>query len=111
VQGVGTALFEESPYDQAGQPLASTLQDYTLPGASDLPWIKLGHIETLSPYSAHGIKGVGEGGAIAPPGAIVNAINDALKGHNVEITQIPATPERILSAILAAESQQKGAAS
>ncbi|HAJ19957.1 MAG TPA: carbon monoxide dehydrogenase, partial [Rhodospirillaceae bacterium] len=49
VQGVGTALFEESPYDQAGQPLASTLQDYTLPGASDLPWIKLGHIETLSP--------------------------------------------------------------
>ncbi|MDF1748552.1 MAG: xanthine dehydrogenase family protein molybdopterin-binding subunit [Alphaproteobacteria bacterium] len=111
VQGVGTALFEESPYDQSGQPLASTLQDYTLPGASDLPWIKLGHIETLSPYSAHGIKGVGEGGAIAPPGAIVNAINDALKARGVEITQIPATPERILSAILAAESQQKGAAS
>ncbi len=106
VQGVGTALFEESPYDLAGQPLASTLQDYTLPGASDLPWIKLGHMETLSPYSAHGIKGVGEGGAIAPPGAIVNAINDALKGRGVEITRIPATPERILSALIAAEASQ-----
>jgi len=106
VQGIGTALFEESPYDASGQPLASTLQDYTLPGAREVPSFKLGHIETLSPYTAHGIKGVGEGGAIAPPGAIVNAINDALKGRGVEITRIPATPERILSAIIQAEGGQ-----
>ena len=71
-----------------------------------MPSFKLGHIETLSPYTAHGIKGVGEGGAIAPPGAIVNAINDALKGRGVEITRIPATPERILSAIIQAEGGQ-----
>lgn len=103
VQGIGTALFEESLYDADGQPLTSTLQDYTLPGAGEVPQIKLGHMESPSPHTRHGIKGVGEGGAIAPPGAIVNAINDALKGHGVELTQIPATPERILTALIAAE--------
>ncbi len=105
VQGIGTALFEESLYDVDGQPLTSTLQDYTLPGAFEVPPIKLGHMETPSPYTDHGIKGVGEGGAIAPPGAIVNAINDALKGRGVEMTRIPATPERILSAVIAAEER------
>ncbi|WP_420418045.1 xanthine dehydrogenase family protein molybdopterin-binding subunit [Pacificispira sp.] len=105
VQGIGTALFEESPYDVHGQPLASTLQDYTLPGAFEVPRMKMGHIESLSPYSAHGMKGVGEGGAIAPPGAIVNAINDALKDRGVELTRIPATPERILEALIRAEEK------
>lgn len=105
VQGIGTALFEESPYDVHGQPLASTLQDYTLPGAFELPRMKMGHIESPSPYSAHGMKGVGEGGAIAPPGAIVNAINDALKDRGVELTRIPATPERILEALIRAEEK------
>ena len=105
VQGIGTALFEESPYDVHGQPLASTLQDYTLPGAFEVPRMKMGHIESPSPYSAHGMKGVGEGGAIAPPGAIVNAINDALKDRGVELTRIPATPERILEALIRAEEK------
>jgi len=108
-QGIGTALYEETPYDHDGQPLASTLQDYTLPGAVEVPRMKVTHIETLSPYSAYGMKGVGEGGAIAPPGAIVNAINDALKPLGAEITQIPATPERVLTAIIAAEGAAKAA--
>ena len=77
-QGIGTALFEEIPYDAAGQPLASTLVDYLLPGPTELPKFRIHHSETLSPHTAHGIKGIGEGGAIAPPAAIVNAINDAL---------------------------------
>lgn len=103
-QGVGTALFEESPYDANGQPLASTLMDYLLPGPTELPHFRIQHMETLSPYSAHGIKGVGEGGAIAPSAAIVNAINDALSPLGVALREIPATPERILDAIAEARS-------
>lgn len=98
-QGIGTALFEESLYDAQGQPLVSTLMDYLLPGSTDLPAIRITHTETPSPYSAHGIKGVGEGGAIAPAAAIVNAINDALRPLNAELDEIPATPQRVLAAI------------
>ncbi|HKU95923.1 MAG TPA: xanthine dehydrogenase family protein molybdopterin-binding subunit [Vineibacter sp.] len=98
-QGIGTALFEESPFDDQGQPLASTLIDYLLPGPTELPHIRLDHFETLSPYTEHGIKGAGEGGAIAPAAAIVNGINDALASLGVEITELPATPERILHAL------------
>lgn len=108
-QGIGTALFEESPYDQQGQPLATTLLDYLLPGPTELPKTKLGHFETLSPYSAHGIKGVGEGGAIAPSAAITNAINDALKPLAAEVCEIPATPERILHAIAIARPEAAAA--
>ncbi|MEW6645072.1 MAG: xanthine dehydrogenase family protein molybdopterin-binding subunit [Pseudomonadota bacterium] len=98
-QGIGTALFEESPYDDNGQPLASTLLDYILPGPTELPNFRIEHRETLSPYSAHGIKGVGEGGAIAPPAAIVNAINDALRPLDAVIRQVPASPQRIREAV------------
>jgi carbon-monoxide dehydrogenase large subunit len=98
-QGIGTALFEESPYDDNGQPLASTLLDYILPGPTELPKFRTEHRESLSPYSAHGIKGVGEGGAIAPPAAIANAINDALTPLNALIRTVPASPERIRHAI------------
>ena len=101
-QGVGTALFEESTYDDSGQPLASTLIDYLLPGPTEIPHFRMQHTETLSPHTAHGIKGVGEGGAIAPAAAIVNAINDALAPLGAVLHQIPATPARILAAIDAA---------
>ena len=102
-QGIGTALFEESLYDENGQPLTSTLADYVLPGPTELPSMRIEHTESLSPYTRHGIKGIGEGAAIAPAGAVINAINDALRPLNVEINEIPATPRRILAAIL--ESQ------
>ena len=102
-QGIGSALFEESLYDDNGQPLTSTFADYLLPGPSEVPSMRLDHAQTLSPHSRHGIKGVGEGAAVAPAGAIVNALNDALRSLGVEINQIPATPRRILSAILAAQ--------
>jgi carbon-monoxide dehydrogenase large subunit len=101
-QGIGTALFEESPYDENGQPLASTLIDYLLPGPTEMPRFRIEHMETPSPYSAHGLKGVGEGGAIAPSASLVNAINDALSPLGAIVTQIPASPERVLSAIRAA---------
>ena len=98
-QGIGTALFEEMPFDSQGQPLASTLAEYLLPGTTDIPNIRLLHMETPSPYTNFGQKGVGEGGAIGPAGAIVNAINDALAPLGVEIGRIPVTPRRIIEAI------------
>jgi carbon-monoxide dehydrogenase large subunit len=101
-QGVGTALFEEMPFDASGQPLASTFADYLLPGPTEVPEARLDHMETLSPYTEFGVKGIGEGGAIAPPAAIANAVNDALRPLGVELTQSPITPRRVLEAIAAA---------
>jgi carbon-monoxide dehydrogenase large subunit len=101
-QGIGTALYEEMPYDSEGQPLASTLADYLLPGATEVPMAHIDHLETPSPYTRFGQKGLGEGGAIAPPAAIINAINDALAPLGVEITECPASPRRIVAALQAA---------
>ena len=105
-QGIGTALYEEMPYDRDGQPLASTLADYILPGATEVPLASIDHMETPSPYTKFGQKGIGEGGAIAPPAAIVNAINDALVELGAEITECPASPRRILQAIARAGESQ-----
>ena len=105
-QGIGTALYEEMRYDRDGQPLASTLADYLLPGFTEMPGLRIDHMETPSPYTEFGQKGIGEGGAIAPPAAIVNAINDALKDLGVEITASPASPARVLGAIEAARAKR-----
>jgi carbon-monoxide dehydrogenase large subunit len=98
-QGIGSALFEEMPFDRRGQPLASTLADYLLPGSVDVPNIRILHMETPSPYTEFGQKGVGEGGAIGPAAAIANAVNDALAPSGVELCEIPITPPRILAAL------------
>ena len=102
-QGIGTALYEEMPFDANAQPLASTLADYLLPGATEVPDVRIEHMETPSPYTAFGVKGIGEGGAIGPPAAIANAINDALRALGAELAQTPMTPRRILEAIAAAK--------
>jgi aerobic carbon-monoxide dehydrogenase large subunit len=98
-QGIGTALYEESPYDANGQPLASTLADYLVPGAPEVPTMRIFHMHTPSPYTEFGIKGMGEGGAIAPPAVIFNAVNDALAPLGVEVAQTPLTPARLLGAL------------
>jgi carbon-monoxide dehydrogenase large subunit len=103
-QGIGTALYEEMPFDEQGQPLATTLADYLLPGSTEVPSILLDHIETPSPNTFFGQKGIGEGGAIAPPAAIANAVNDALAPLGVEITDSPLTPRRIAEAIMQARA-------
>jgi aerobic carbon-monoxide dehydrogenase large subunit len=103
-QGIGTALYEEMPFDELGQPLASTLADYLLPGATEVPAIRIEHMETPSPYSEFGQKGIGEGGAIGPPAAIANAINDALRPLGVEIGETPITPRRLMAALAAARA-------
>ncbi|MGB7306596.1 MAG: xanthine dehydrogenase family protein molybdopterin-binding subunit [Burkholderiaceae bacterium] len=99
-QGIGTALYEEMPYDSNGQPLASTLADYLLPGATEIPAIQMEHTETPSPHTAFGAKGMGEGGAIAPPAVIFNAVNDALTRIGAsEVNMTPLTPRRLLEAL------------
>ena len=98
-QGIGTCLLEAVPFDAQGQPLASTMLDYLLPGASEVPDIRVLHMETPSPHTEFGMKGIGEGGAIGPPAAIVSAVNDALRAIGAEVHDLPLTPERILEAI------------
>ncbi|GAC1331990.1 MAG: xanthine dehydrogenase family protein molybdopterin-binding subunit [Beijerinckiaceae bacterium] len=105
-QGIGTALYEEMPFDSAGQPLASTFADYLLPGPTEVPAPRLDHMETLAPYTTFGQKGIGEGGAIAPPAAITNAVNDALKDLGAELWISPITPRRVLEAIAAAKTRE-----
>jgi carbon-monoxide dehydrogenase large subunit len=106
VQGIGTALYEEMPFDASAQPLASTLADYLLPAAAEMPTVRIEHMETPSPYTEFGVKGIGEGGAIAAPAAIANAVNDALRPLCAELTVSPITPHRVLEAIARGRSRR-----
>jgi carbon-monoxide dehydrogenase large subunit len=101
-QGIGTALYEEMPFDVSGQPLASTFADYLLPGPTEVPSPRVDHMETLAPHTEFGVKGIGEGGAIAPPAAVTNAVNDALRSLGAELLISPITPRRILETIASA---------
>ena len=94
-QGVGAALFEEVVYDDDGQPLNPTLLDYLVPDATGVPTLAVAHLETPSPLNPLGIKGVGEAGAISPPAAIANAIEDALAGLGARVDRVPVTPRRL----------------
>jgi aerobic carbon-monoxide dehydrogenase large subunit len=98
-QGIGNALLEEIVYDETGNILTSTLADYLPPTAREIPPIELHHLETLSPNSLTKAKGLGEGGAIGAPAAVINAINDALAPFGVAIEEMPATPQRIRAAL------------
>jgi aerobic carbon-monoxide dehydrogenase large subunit len=98
-QGIGNALFEEIVYDELGNTQTATLADYLPPTACEIPPMELHHIETPAASSVTGAKGLGEGGAIGAPAAVVNAINDALSPFGVSIDEIPATPQRIRAAL------------
>jgi carbon-monoxide dehydrogenase large subunit len=104
-QGIGNALLEEIIYDESGNILTTTLADYLPPTMREIPPIELHHLETLSKETITGAKGLGEGGAIGAPAAIINAINDALSPFQVSIDEIPATPQRIRAALRAAEAK------
>jgi carbon-monoxide dehydrogenase large subunit len=108
-QGIGTALYEEMPFDRAAQPLATTFADYLLPGSTNVPAPRIEHMATPSPYTEFGVKGIGEGGAIAPPAAIANAVNDALKALGAEVLVSPITPHRVLEAIAVAGTHSRSA--
>ena len=96
------ALRGDALQRQTGSRRTTTLADYLLPGSTEVPAVRIIHMETPSPYTRFGQKGLGEGGAIAPPAAITNAINDALKGLGAELLESPVTPDRIVAAIRAA---------
>lgn len=99
-QGIGAALLEEIVYDEAsGQLLTTTFADYMLPTVDVVPRFSFHHIETPSNHTPAGIKGMGEAGLIASPGAMLNAVNDALVPFGVTMREIPVTPERILRAL------------
>jgi aerobic carbon-monoxide dehydrogenase large subunit len=102
-QGIGNALLEEIIYDESGGILTANLADYMPPTAHEIPEIELHHTETPSTNSITKAKGLGEGGCIGAPAAIVNAINDALSPFGVQIDEIPATPQRIRAALRQAE--------
>ncbi|SNR88914.1 xanthine dehydrogenase, molybdenum binding subunit apoprotein [Haloechinothrix alba] len=99
LQGLGAALYEELGYDEHAQPMVRSMTDYLLPTVKDMPEFTLLHLETPTPFSLNGAKGVGESGVIATPAAIVNAIQDALPSDVEELTTIPVTPLRLLRSL------------
>ncbi|GAA3389128.1 xanthine dehydrogenase family protein molybdopterin-binding subunit [Cryptosporangium minutisporangium] len=101
VQGIGGVLFEHAAYDADGNPLATTFMDYLLPTSTEVPVIEYGHVETPGPGEG-GYKGVGEGGAIGAPPAVVNAVADALAPFGVEVTRLPLGPASVVGLIEAA---------
>jgi carbon-monoxide dehydrogenase large subunit len=94
-QGIGTALYEEIPYDELGQPLATTFADYIVPCATEIPDVRIVHLVTPALATAYGVKGLGEGGAIAPPAAIANAVADAFRDIGARFNETPLTPRRV----------------
>jgi carbon-monoxide dehydrogenase large subunit len=94
-QGLGAALLEEIVYDDSGQLLSGTLMDYVVPSACEVPLMEVHHLETPSPVTLGGFRGMGEGGTIGAPAAIANAIADALAPLGIEVAELPMTPDRI----------------
>lgn len=101
-QGIANALYEELVYDEFGTLLTSSLMDYLPPTAMEIPDLEIHHMETISPESVTRAKGVGEGGTIGAPAAVLSAVTDALRPFGVTIDTMPATPCRIREAIRAA---------
>ncbi|HXV94196.1 MAG TPA: xanthine dehydrogenase family protein molybdopterin-binding subunit [Pseudonocardia sp.] len=106
-QGIGTALYEEYVYDEDGQLLTSSYLDYLIPSAMEVPELRIGHAETPSPYTPHGIKGGGEGGRMMAPAALNAAVNDALAPLGVRVTELPMTPDRLRAALRRARSPRE----
>jgi carbon-monoxide dehydrogenase large subunit len=98
-QGIGTALYEEIPYDEQGQPLATTFGDYMVPCAPEIPTVRVAHLVTPALVTEYGVKGLGEGGAIAPPAALANAVADAFRNIGASFNETPLTPRRVSEAV------------
>jgi carbon-monoxide dehydrogenase large subunit len=94
-QGIGAVLLEGQPYGEDGQPRATTLMDFLYPTATDIPRLQIEHLCTPSPHTEGGFKGMAEGGNIAAPAAIVNAIQDALAPLGISIEETPLGPGRL----------------
>ncbi len=106
-QGIGAALYEEVVYDEQGQINTASLVDYLVPSACEIPPMQVVHLESLSPTTLGGFRGMGEGGMIGAPAAVANALADALSPLGIEINELPVTPERLFRLIEAARTQAK----
>jgi carbon-monoxide dehydrogenase large subunit len=95
-QGIANALYEAVIYDRNGNIHTGSLADYLVPTMSEIPDFEIHHLETITDASITGVKGVGEGGAIGAPAAVLNAVSDALSPFGIEIFEMPITPQRIL---------------
>lgn len=102
-QGIANALYEELIYDERGVLTTTSLMDYLPPTIREIPHIEIHHLETISDLTITGAKGVGEGGTIGAPAAVLNAVNDALSSLGVELSRIPCTPARIRNAVRGVE--------
>ena len=100
--GIGNAFYEQLIFDDDGQLLNASFMDYLLPTALDVPTVEMAHVETPSPLNPLGIKGVGEAGAIPTGALFAQAVEDALHGSGVEITEIPLSPNRLFELLRAA---------
>lgn len=97
--GIGGALLEEFRYNDEGQLTTGSFMDYLCPTATEIPEIEIDHVETPSPYSLLGAKGLGEGNTMSAPAALANAVSDALRSHGVRINRLPITPSGIFAAV------------
>lgn len=107
-QGIANALFEELVYDETGNLLTASLADYLPPTIAEMPSIEIEHLVTYSEATITRAKGVGEGGTIGAPAAVINAIVDALSPFGIDLFEIPATPQRIRDLIRNAERTSHG---
>jgi carbon-monoxide dehydrogenase large subunit len=108
VQGMAQALWEEAVYDTDGNLKTSTLAEYLVPAASEVPPITTGHTVTPSPTNQLGVKGIGEAGTIGAASTIINAVVDALSGLGVHDVPMPASPHNVWTAINAARVNSNG---
>jgi aerobic carbon-monoxide dehydrogenase large subunit len=97
-QGIGGTLYESMRFSEDGQPQTTSLMDYLVPTACELPGMVVHHLETPAPDLRGGFKGVGEGGSLAPPGAIANAVGNAV---GIEVNRLPIQPEDVVAALAA----------
>jgi carbon-monoxide dehydrogenase large subunit len=105
-QGIGAALYEEVVHDDQGQLHTASLVDYLVPAASEIPPMQVVHLETESPTTLGGFRGMGEGGTIGAPAAVASAIADALSPLGIEINELPVTPERLFRLVEAAKAKR-----
>jgi carbon-monoxide dehydrogenase large subunit len=106
-QGIGAALYEEIVHDDEGQLHTASLVDYLVPTACEIPPIEVVHLETESPTTLGGFRGMGEGGTIGAPAAVANAVADALSPLGITIDELPVTPERLFRLIEASRMQKR----
>lgn len=97
--GFGGALYEELPYDDNGQPLATSFKDYFLPTVMEMPKISFDHLVTPNPFTPGGFKGAGETGTVGPPAVLANAVEDALRPMGIKVRQVPLSPSYLWSLV------------